>query len=73
MRETKKSTTKKPVQSRTNSKQTRANSKQTQNKLTATITRGKKNNNPYPPTQQPTKTNNHRNRDTYYPKLGHAN
>jgi len=77
MEETKNSTTKKLVQyskqTRTNSKQTRTNSKQTQNKLTPTKTRGKKNNNPYPPTQiptqPPTKINNHRNRDTYHAKL----
>ena len=50
---------------------------QTQCKLNATKTRGKKNNNPYLPTQtstqQPTKINNHRNRDTFHSKLGHAN
>jgi len=84
MRETKKSTTKnsyKPVQSHTNSKKNHTNSKQTQYNITATKTRGKKNNIPYPPTQtptqtpteQPTKTNNYRNRDTYHPRLGHAN
>jgi len=78
MRETKNSTTKNPYKTQNkNSKQTCTNSKQIQYKLTATKTRGKKNNNPYPPTQtptqQPTKTNNHRNRDTYHPKLGHAN